>query len=79
LLGFQTGQQYSSLLLTIVLYNVSMIKGERSLNTLRTHDAMVLALCTVCSMWDDHERSLDKRTPRSLTVFVGVITWPCEV
>ena len=74
--GLQTKQQYSSLLRTTALYRVIMMKVERSLNTLSTHEAIFLPLWTVCSVWGDHERSLDRRTPRSRTDLAGSMTCP---
>ena len=44
LLGFQTGQQYSSMLFTIVLKRVSIRKGDLPLKPLKTHDAISLAV-----------------------------------
>ena len=69
----QTGQQYSSLLLTIDLNSVIMTVGERSLNTLNTHEAIVLALFAVRWICSVHERSFEMYTPRSLTTSVGRI------
>ena len=73
LLGFQSGQQYSSLLLTRLLYSCIMVVLLRSLNTLRTQAAVDLAEFTICPMWGDHEQLAEIRTPRSLTVSLGLM------
>ena len=76
LCGFQTGQQYSNLLLTIVLKRVSIKKGDLLLKTLRTHAAIVLALSSIFWMCGVHEQSLERRTPRSLTVWLASMAFP---
>ena len=73
LAGFQTGQQYSSLLRTMVLKRVSIRNGDLSLKTLRTQDDIVLADWIIFWMWGVQEQSFDKITPKSLTVSAGSI------
>ena len=75
LAGFQTGQQYSSLLIlrTMVLKRVSIRNGDLSLKTLRTQDDIVLADWIIFWMWGVQEQSFDKITPKSLTVSAGSI------
>ena len=55
-----------------------MMKGERSLNTLSTHEATLDSLFNV-RMWGDHKRSLDRRTPRSRTDLAGSMPCPSVV
>ena len=70
---FQIGQQYSDLLLTIVLKRVSIRKKDL---LLKTHAAIVLALSSIFWMCGVHEQSLERRTPRSLTVRLASIAFP---
>ena len=72
--GFQTGQEYSSLLLTNVLKSVNMMCFDLSQKTLMIQFAILLAFLTDSLTWIDHLWSELQCTPKSLTLVEGRIS-----
>ena len=71
--GLQTGQQYSNLLRARLLYSCIIVVLVRSLNTLSTHAAVLRAELIILPIWGDQELSAETKTPRSLTVSLGLM------
>lgn len=71
LVGFHTGQEYSSLLRTIDLKRVSIVLGDLSEKTLRTQFAILLAFSAADLTCVDHFMSQVRSTPRSFTLCEG--------
>ena len=78
LLVFQTGQQYSTLLLTIVFNETKGEHQERCFVTEDTEDPRCYFLSSFQHLMDMgvHEQSFERSTLRSLTVCVGSIVSP---
>ena len=68
---FQSGQQYSIRILTNDLYRVTITSLSQALNTLNTHESVLLALETILPICLDQLKSADTITPRSLTSSTG--------
>ena len=74
--GLQRGEQYSTLHRIMDLNSVNIVGALRSLNTLRTHADICLALSQMILMCGDHEISGVTCIPRSFTSDFDLITWP---
>ena len=79
LLGVQRGHPYSTLDLTMLLYNVIIVSSSRDSKTLWIQDDIFLALSVMFSICGDQDRSDEMSIPRSRIVSVGDSVVPLGV